>query len=98
MPHRDAGFKARLHDAMDDARLRPKALADKLGVHPTSVSRWRRGEIPEAGALSALASALAVRMEWLKTGAGEQKARERGSEPYGVPEPASGPGRAREFY
>lgn len=73
-PRRDPGFESRLIEAMDHARLRPKALADLLGVHDGTVSRWRSGVLPLGATLTALASALGVRPEWLKTGEGERKA------------------------
>lgn len=98
MAHRDAAFKRRLIEAMDAARIRPTALADRLGVHATTVSRWRAGEIPEAGTLTALASALAVRVDWLKTGKGERTVREAPPGRYQAGNGARGPGTAARFY
>ncbi len=67
-PARDPGFGQRLVEAMHEARRRPGELARTLEVHPTTMSRWRRGELPDPRALTTLAQTLGVRVEWLKTG------------------------------
>ena len=71
-PARDPGFEARLNAAMYEARRRPAELARALKVHPTTMSRWRRGQIPDPRALTALAQELGVRVGWLKTGEGRR--------------------------
>lgn len=68
----DPRFAERLKAAMHEARVRPAQLATDLGVHPTTVSRWRRGECPDMPTLTALAARLGVGLEWLKTGGGER--------------------------
>lgn len=90
----DKAFGARLRHAMHDGRLRPAALARQLGVHPTTLSRWRRGERPQPGAMTALAAALSVPVEWLKTGVNPGI----GPELAGRPELAGPTGNAARYY
>lgn len=66
----DEGFGTRMRESMDAARLRPGELARVCGVHSVTVSRWRRGELPDDLRLPQLAQCLGVAVEWLKTGQG----------------------------
>lgn len=62
-----SGFvPARLAEARAARRIKTKKqLAEALGVDPSTVSRWERGDIaPDANALSALAAYLEVRREY----------------------------------
>lgn len=70
----DQGFAERLKAAMEEARVRPTALARAMKAHATTVSRWRGGGIPEPRTLTALAAVLGVRPLWLKTGQGQRAA------------------------
>lgn len=72
-------------------------LAERLGKSYQQVSQWERDEgVPRAKNLGALAEALGIEMEWLRTGAGpmlpplksldlQACAREPGGEPYTAP-------------
>jgi transcriptional regulator with XRE-family HTH domain len=70
-----------------------RALAEAIGVHPKTVSRWENNsQPPEHDALEAAAGALGVSVDWLKSGdlaAREPEAR------YG--KSAAFPQRARAF-
>ena len=70
--HRDEGFGARLREAMSRAGVRPGDLARTMGVHPVTVTRWRRGELPDDLRLPQLASCVGVALMWLKSGEGPQ--------------------------
>lgn len=50
----------------DDLRLTQSQLADKLGVHPMTVSRWERGErTPDADVVAEIARLTGwVPVEW----------------------------------
>lgn len=68
----DPEFAGRVRELMALKRLRPSTLADLMGVNKVTVSRWRRGELPEPFYLSLLAEHLGTTVEHLKTGAGAQ--------------------------
>jgi transcriptional regulator with XRE-family HTH domain len=68
--NRDEGFGLRLREAMRAAGIRPGELARRCGVHPVTVARWRRGELPDDLRLPQLAECLGIPLEWLKTGQG----------------------------
>ena len=51
-----------------------KDLAKCLGVDPNTVTNWvTRGEVPRGSSRLAIANALNVSTEWLRTGAGEME-------------------------
>lgn len=65
----DEGFPERLRQAMARKGVKNPDVADALGVHPTTVSKWRRGEQPiEPARLPALAEFLGVTVAWLRDG------------------------------
>lgn len=47
-------FPSRLHRIKDSSGLSWNELAEKLGVDPRQVARWRRGAEPSGGAMLAL--------------------------------------------
>lgn len=65
---RDPAFARRLRTAMEEAGIRPGALARAEGVVPQTVTKWRNGEKPDDLRLPALAARLGVTHKWLKTG------------------------------
>ena len=66
----DEAFGRRLKEAMTAVGLRPGELAKRCGVHPVTVARWRRGEVPDDLRFPQLAQCLGIAEEWLKTGQG----------------------------
>lgn len=77
-PPRDEGFAKRLREVMDRERVRPKDLAKGQHVNPVTVSRWRRGEVPDDLRLPLLAARLRTTVEYLQTGQGSSTASEPG--------------------
>lgn len=66
MPERYPEFAARLRQAMKEARVAGKSLADAVGVRPQTVTAWRNGEsMPEAERISVVARRLRVDASWL---------------------------------
>lgn len=63
----DAGSLARrLREAREEAGLSQREVARQLGIAPSTVSRWERGEArPRSDALPRLAEVLGVSVEWL---------------------------------
>lgn len=86
----DVEFGKRLRVAMAEAGVSATDLAKNQGVRVQTVSRWRRGELPDDLRLPALADLLRVSLNWLKTGQGTptDRVRENGAA-YRV-DPASG--------
>lgn len=64
----DSAFGHRLKLAMSLVDMEAGQLAKLEGVGSGTVSRWRRGELPNELRLPRLAAALRVRLEWLKSG------------------------------
>lgn len=60
----------RLRIAIAVANIPKTHLAEKLGVHPVTMSRWLKNRMPDASAISQLAAVLKVNQEWLLTGQG----------------------------
>ena len=56
--------------ALNMATLSREQMADELGVHPTTVSRWMsdKGTPPHRAYLRLWAEATHVRLDWLETG------------------------------
>lgn len=54
--------------------MEPGELARVLGIHGTTMSRWRGGRLPPEPQLRHLAGTLTVSLNWLKTGQGPREA------------------------
>lgn len=67
----DEEFAGRLALAMTVRRVRPSDLAERVPVHRTTVSMWRRGTRPHPPAMARIAQLLDVPFEWLSEGVGE---------------------------
>lgn len=65
-------FSERLELALNRARLDKGELAAATGKHPSAISRWLRGSVPDFDNAQALADALNVSVHWLLTGNGPQ--------------------------
>ena len=65
---RDLEFGRRLKQAMSAEDMEAGKLAELEGVGDGTVSRWRKGELPNDLRLPRLAGHLRVREEWLRTG------------------------------
>ena len=60
------GIEERLKKLRKSAGLTQTELADRMGVHPQTISKWERGiSQPDISQLAALASALGVSIEEL---------------------------------
>jgi transcriptional regulator with XRE-family HTH domain len=67
-------FGTRLREAMAKRRVGNAAIALKLGVHVTTVSKWRSGVHPiEHHRIPSLAKALDVSEVWLRDGDGDMQ-------------------------
>ncbi|MBK8006735.1 MAG: helix-turn-helix transcriptional regulator [Gemmatimonadetes bacterium] len=66
----DPEFGKRFRLAMEYAGVAPGDLAEAEHVRPQTVSRWRRGELPDDLRLPRLAALFRVEAEWLRTGQG----------------------------
>jgi len=63
------GFPERLKRAMKTAGLSAKGLAQRMGVDPVTVSRWRNGKRqPDLNTLTELATVLGVSLSYLIEG------------------------------
>lgn len=67
----DPEFGKRFRLAMEYAGVSPGDLAQVERVRPQTVSRWRRGELPDDLRLPRLAERFRVDVEWLRTGQGQ---------------------------
>lgn len=68
-------FGHRLAAARRRKGLEQGQLAEMIGVHPKTISRWERDKQPaELENVEQLAKVLDVRMEWLRSGSGEPQA------------------------
>ena len=68
----DKAFGGRMKDAMRRERIGTKALAIEAGVHPVTVSGWRRGRRPTVEAQFVwLANRLKAPLKWLKSAEGQ---------------------------
>lgn len=102
-----ASLGSRLREARKSRGFDQKALAEAIGVHPKTVSRWENdAQPPEGEAVELLARLLGVSPTWLRYG--EEGVRDRltaaatGDSPdvhlgAAAPEPASFSQRARAF-
>lgn len=66
----DKAFGGRVKSAMRRAGVGTKELATEAGVHPVTVSAWRRGRKPEPAQLRWLAERLKTPFKWLNSGEG----------------------------
>ncbi|MBI4914112.1 MAG: helix-turn-helix transcriptional regulator [Acidobacteria bacterium] len=63
----------RIAHARDRNRLTQNELAERLGIHPMTLSKWERGEqIPRRTTLLALGETLGVSVDWLESGRGSE--------------------------
>lgn len=61
-------FSDRLKEAIRAADIPKAELASRLGVPPSSVSRWIAGSVPRSETISEIAKLLGVDANWLITG------------------------------
>ena len=60
------GFGRRLKELRQTAKITQSDLADKLNLHPQTVSKWERGlSEPDIAQLGELAAALGISLEKL---------------------------------
>lgn len=77
------GFSKRLALLIQRERDRGKkqAFAQKIGVKPQQLSRYLKGQIPDAPTLLAIAEVGQVSVDWLLTGREAQAGGERSAQP-----------------
>jgi transcriptional regulator with XRE-family HTH domain len=72
LSHQEAlqGFSERLARVImqEDGRAKKQAFARKIGVKPQQLSRYLKGQLPDAPTLLAIAEAGQVSVDWLLTG------------------------------
>lgn len=69
--HARTDFAARLERLLKARRIKKNALARKLGMPASALTRWTRGlSWPRVEMILALSSALGVSAEWILTGGG----------------------------
>lgn len=66
----DKAFGGRVKDAMRREGIGTKALATEAGVHPVTVSGWRRGRKPGPAQVKWLAGRLKTPFKWLNSAEG----------------------------
>jgi transcriptional regulator with XRE-family HTH domain len=66
----DPEFGRRFRLAMESAGVSPGQLAEEEKVRPQTVSRWRRGELPDDLRMPRLARRFRVSEGWLRSGEG----------------------------
>ncbi len=72
------GFPARLRDLRRQRNLSQAELGTLIGLHPTHLGRYERGQArPTADTLTRLAAALNVSSDYLLDGAADEAARAR---------------------
>lgn len=91
----DPGFGSRLCLAMARRGIKPGELARRMPAAGQSVSRWRKGEWPEAVRLARMADVLSVSLNWLTTGQGAMDAPTNGADVQSPPDGAHGGARLR---
>ena len=64
------GFSERLSRLItqEDGRAKKQAFARRIGVKPQQLSRYLKGQIPDASTLLVIAEAGQVTVDWLLTG------------------------------
>ena len=84
-PHHEAlqGFSERLAYLIkqEDGRAKKQAFARRIGVKPQQLSRYLKGQVPDAPTLLAIAEVGQVSIDWLLTGREGRGGEERGAAP-----------------
>ena|ERR671935_2910494 len=85
LSHHEAvqGFSERLAHLIkhEDGRAKKQAFARKIGVKPQQLSRYLKGQLPDAPTLLAIAEVGQVSIDWLLTGREARGGEERGASP-----------------
>ena len=71
LPHEGLqGFSERLAHLIkqEDGRAKKQAFAQRIGVKPQQLSRYLKGQLPDAPTLLAIAEVGQVSIDWLLTG------------------------------
>lgn len=67
-------FAKRLRESRGELGLTQGSLAERVGVHLVTLSRWESGISPESvDVIEKLSDALNVRFEWLAIGRGRKR-------------------------
>lgn len=83
-------FAPWLDITLDNLGIAGRTLAEDLGVHDSTVSRWRfGGSVPNAQLITALAERLDLNPLRLLVTAGHVSPQVAGVKPYGVPKPTA---------
>ena len=77
------GFSERLAHLIkqEGDRAKKQAFARRIGVKPQQLSRYLKGQLPDAPTLLAIAEAGQVSIDWLLTGREVRGGEERGASP-----------------
>ena len=77
------GFSERLAHLItqEGGRAKKQAFARRIGVKPQQLSRYLKGQLPDAPTLLAIAEAGRVSVDWLLTGREVRDEEERGASP-----------------
>ena len=77
------GFSARLADLIkqEGGRAKKQAFAQRIGVKPQQLSRYLKGQLPDAPTLLAIAEVGQVSIDWLLTGREVRGGEEQGGAP-----------------
>jgi len=77
------GFSERLTHLItqEGSWAKKQAFARKIGVKPQQLSRYLKGQLPDAPTLLAIAEVGQVTLDWLLTGREGRVAEERGASP-----------------
>src|SRR5215471_10749768 len=77
------GFSERLAHLVtqESGRAKKQAFAQKIGVKPQQLSRYLKGQLPEAPTLLAIAEVGQVSIDWLLTGREVRSREEQGVPP-----------------
>lgn len=90
---RDPEAGKRLKEVMAARGVAPGDLAEAMQVAKSTVSRWRRGELPDDENVARLAAILRTSTNWLKEARGSRDGPER---PYSLDQPSSRGAAVRE--
>jgi transcriptional regulator with XRE-family HTH domain len=77
------GFSERLAHLLkqEGGRAKKQAFAGRIGVKPQQLSRYLKGQLPDAPTLLAIAEVGQVSIDWLLTGREMRGGEERGASP-----------------
>jgi transcriptional regulator with XRE-family HTH domain len=85
LSHHEAlqGFSERLAHLVkqESGRAKKQAFARRIGVKPQQLSRYLKGQLPDAPTLLAIAEVGQVSIDWLLTGREVRGGEERGASP-----------------